>query len=146
MKLSFVLLTCLCMLTSCGQNEADNIHGSADGLNQITSRNEHSEGREEPKELSISEYVDAMSPGWNLGNSLDATDGETSWGNPSIKKELISAIKESGYNSIRVPLIWNKYIDKDNNIDRIYMNRVKEVVDWCLEEDFYVMINLHHDS
>src|SRR5699024_12847973 len=31
-------------------------------------------------------------------------------------------------------------------IDEDYLNRYEEVVNWALEEDLYVMVNLHHDS
>lgn len=46
--------------------------------------------------------------GWNLGNTLDATGGsgltqETSWGNPAVTPELIQAVKDAGFNAIRVP-------------------------------------------
>ena len=50
-------------------------------------------------------YVNAMEPGWNLGNSLDAVgEDETAWGNPRITKELIQSIAAEGYNSIRIPV------------------------------------------
>nr|WP_308721873.1 cellulase family glycosylhydrolase [Paenibacillus polysaccharolyticus] len=94
-------------------------------------------------------YVNAMEPGWNLGNSLDAVgDDETAWGNPRITKELIQSIADQGYKSIRIPVTWEAHIgDKpDYNIDAAYINRVQEVVGWALDADLYVMINLHHDS
>ena len=34
----------------------------------------------------------------------------------------------------------------DYTIDPAYMARVQEVLDWCLEEGFIVMLNMHHDS
>ena len=94
-------------------------------------------------------YVNAMEPGWNLGNSLDAVgEDETAWGNPRITKELIQSIAAEGYNSIRIPVTWEAHIGDapDYTIDSAYMNRVQEVVDWALDADLYVMINLHHDS
>ena len=55
-----------------------------------------------------------MTIGWNLGNSLEATDGtsasETMWGNPKVTKGLIDAVKAAGFNSIRIPIAWNGYI------------------------------------
>lgn len=132
----------------CGQNEASQSQQetsvSTDGI--MASETESVTQEEYKMEISITEYVDNMSPGWNLGNSLDATGGETSWGNPKITRELITAVKESGYNSIRVPVTWDMYISDDYTVSAEYIARVKEVVDWCLEEDLYVMINLHHDS
>ncbi|MEX3617594.1 cellulase family glycosylhydrolase [Paenibacillus glucanolyticus] len=94
-------------------------------------------------------YVDAMQPGWNLGNSLDSVGSdETAWGNPRITKALIDQIAAQGYKSIRIPVTWNNQIGSAPNytINASYMNRVQEVVDWALDANLYVMINVHHDS
>ncbi|GAA0390082.1 hypothetical protein Acor_46690 [Acrocarpospora corrugata] len=93
--------------------------------------------------------VAAMQPGWNLGNSLDATgSGETSWGNPQITAALLDNIRAQGFDSIRIPVTWGQYQGGAPNytISAAHMNRVKEVVDWALADGFYVMINIHHDS
>ncbi len=38
----------------------------------------------------LQSYVDAMQPGWNLGNTFDSTGpDETSWGNPRVTKEFL---------------------------------------------------------
>ncbi len=93
--------------------------------------------------------VAAMQPGWNLGNSFDATgDGETSWGNPRVTQALLRNVKAQGFKSIRIPVTWGQHQGAAPNytINPAYLNRVKEVVDWALAEDLYVMINIHHDS
>ncbi|MGM1022439.1 MAG: cellulase family glycosylhydrolase [Bacillota bacterium] len=98
---------------------------------------------------SMQSYVEAMQPGWNLGNSLDATGAdETSWGNPRITQALIQQIAAQGYKSIRIPVTWDKHIGAAPNytVDSAYMNRVDEVVRWALDANLYVMINVHHDS
>lgn len=94
-------------------------------------------------------YVDDMQPGWNLGNSLDAVGAdETAWGNPKITKELIEEIADQGYKSIRIPVTWDSHIGEAPNytIEPAYLERVEQVVDWALDEDLYVMVNVHHDS
>ncbi len=93
--------------------------------------------------------VAAMQPGWNLGNTLDATgDDETSWGNPLVTRELLSTVHDQGFNSIRIPVTWSQHqgAAPDYTIDQEYLDRVVEVVDWALAEDLYVLINVHHDS
>jgi aryl-phospho-beta-D-glucosidase BglC (GH1 family) len=95
------------------------------------------------------EYVDAMEPGWNLGNSFDAIGGETAWGNPIVSEELILAVKEQGYNSIRIPITWDGHFNKDDEnytIDENYFKRLDTVINQALNAGFYVMINMHHDS
>jgi len=91
-------------------------------------------------------YVEAMQPGWNLGNTFDATGGETSWGNPSTTKEMIEQIAASGYKSIRIPITWKHRMSADYTIEPAFLTRIQEVVDWSLDSGLYVMINLHHDT
>jgi aryl-phospho-beta-D-glucosidase BglC (GH1 family) len=99
--------------------------------------------------LTAAETVAAMQPGWNLGNSLDAVgEDETAWGNPRITPELLDAIRAEGFNSIRIPVTWSAHQDEaaPYAIDADYLARVQEVVDLALEDGFYVLINIHHDS
>ncbi|QSB16730.1 cellulase family glycosylhydrolase [Natronosporangium hydrolyticum] len=92
--------------------------------------------------------VAAMEPGWNLGNTLDAIPDETAWGNPLTSEALLQQVRSQGYNSIRLPITWSNRHGPapDYTIDPDWLDRVREIVDWSLAEDFYVMINLHHDS
>ncbi|MDG4798799.1 cellulase family glycosylhydrolase [Micromonospora sp. WMMD1082] len=94
-------------------------------------------------------YVAAMQPGWNLGNSFDAVGAdETAWGNPRVTAAQLDAIRAQGFNSIRIPVTWSNHHGPapSYTIDAAWLNRIKEVVGWALDDGFYVMINLHHDS
>lgn len=98
---------------------------------------------------SIQSYVSDMQPGWNLGNTFDATGAdETSWGNPRVTKDFIQQISKQGYKSIRIPITWDQRMGEgpDYRIDSAFMDRVEEVVNWSLDAGLYVMINVHHDS
>lgn len=92
--------------------------------------------------------VTSMHPGWNLGNTLDATGGETSWGNPTTTKGMIDAIAATGFKSIRIPVTWflRSGNAPDYLIDPTSMARVQEIAGWALENHLYVILNLHHDS
>lgn len=84
--------------------------------------------------------------GWNLGNSLEAEGTETSWGNPATTADMIKSIKGEGFNAVRIPVRWGQHCDMSTmTIDEKCLSRVKEIVDWCLAEDMYVIINTHHD-
>ncbi|HZK34387.1 MAG TPA: cellulase family glycosylhydrolase [Bacillota bacterium] len=94
----------------------------------------------------MQEYVESMQPGWNLGNTFDATGAETSWGNPLTTKELIDTIAYQGFKSIRIPVTWGHRMDDEHNINPQFLERVAEVVDWSLDAGMYVMLNMHHDT
>ncbi len=99
-----------------------------------------------------SQVVSEMGAGWNLGNTLDATGGqglssETSWGNPKTTKKMIDAVKAEGFNTVRIPVSWGKHTSGSNfTIDSAWLNRVQEVVDYCIDDDMYVILNIHHDT
>ena len=100
--------------------------------------------------------VKNMGVGWNLGNTLDAHDAsqtwtttaqhETCWGQPVTKPELMKMMKEAGFNSIRVPVTWYQEMDSEGNVNEAWMNRVKEVVDYVIDNGMYCIINVHHDT
>lgn len=102
--------------------------------------------------LNQKQMVTAMGAGWNLGNQLEAanngTPSETAWGNPTISANLIKAVKNAGFSTIRVPVSYLSKIGSDSNytIDSAWLNRVKKVVDMCIANDLYVIINMHGDG
>lgn len=92
-------------------------------------------------------FTKQMTVGINIGNTLDATGGETSWGCPKIERGLIQAIKAKGFDTIRLPVTWLSCTDDKGNFrdSRVFINRVKEVVDWIYDEGMYCIINTHHE-
>src|SRR5690606_9871900 len=42
--------------------------------------------------------------GFNFGNTLEATGGETAWGNPMITEAQMKLVKDSGFDAIRLPV------------------------------------------
>jgi endoglucanase len=86
--------------------------------------------------------------GWNMGNSLEAIGGETAWGNPKATRALIDKVKQSGFNAVRLPCSWNQYLvnSATNQIKPEWLDRVKEVVQYCVDNDMYVLLNIHWDN
>lgn len=85
--------------------------------------------------------------GLNIGNTLEATGSETGWGNPLITNDLIKAIKQNGFNAIRLPCDWNQYADQTTaKISATWLTRVKQVVQYCVDNDMYVILNIHWDG
>lgn len=88
-----------------------------------------------------------MKLGWNIGNTLEATGSETAWGNPKVTKTLIDLVKANGFNAIRIPCAWNQYANATTaQINATWLARVKEVVQYCVDNDMYVIVNIHWDG
>ena len=111
------------------------------------------ERSDEMRDISAKELVAEMTAGWNLGNTLEATSAEglaseTSWGNPKVTKELIDAVCEKGFDSIRIPITWGNHVSDapDYTIDPAWMDRVEEVVNYALDDGMYVLIDSHHEE
>lgn len=86
--------------------------------------------------------------GWNIGNTLEAIGGETAWGNPMITPELIQLVKQNGFNAIRIPCSWNQHVENaaTAKIKLSWLNRVKQVIQYCMDNDLYVVLNIHWDN
>ncbi|MBQ7422176.1 MAG: glycoside hydrolase family 5 protein [Prevotella sp.] len=110
------------------------------------------------------QIVAEMAPGWNLGNTMEASNwrtqtalwnnqgglgAETSWQSTKTTQEIIDYVKSLGFKSVRIPCAWalGHISDADNyTIDAAWMARVKEIVDYCINDGLYVVLNDHWDG
>lgn len=110
------------------------------------------EGKTDYKIITYQQLAQEMRTGWNLGNTLEATAGytnysETSWGMPMTTEDMIAGLSKSGIKTIRIPISWHNHLsDKNYTINPSWMKRVKQIVDWAIKYDMYVIINIHHDN
>ena len=82
-----------------------------------------------------------MKIGWNLGNTLEVV-----WGTPgNTTQKVIDSVKAAGFNTVRLPCAWD-YHAKNGIIDTNWMTQVKKVVDYCIKDSLYTMINIHWDK
>ncbi|MBQ7782737.1 MAG: glycoside hydrolase family 5 protein [Oscillospiraceae bacterium] len=139
------------MLTACGQNSS-----SADAPASVTvSTPEMAPIRS----ISSIELIKEMKVGWNLGNTLDSlignpngtelpSDWETAWGQPVTTKAMIDSVKAQGFNVLRVPVTWEGKFSAapDYTINADWLARVKEIVDYGIENDMFVILNMHHEE
>lgn len=109
------------------------------------------------RDISTMEVVDEMGIGINLGNTFEScgdwiddssvTNFEKAWGSPEITPEMIKGYADAGFGVLRVPVAWSNMMDLDTfDISQEYIDRVKEVVGWAIEDDMYVIMNIHWDS
>lgn len=107
--------------------------------------------------LDSFKFIAEMGAGINLGNTFDATstsapvgeanlDLETAWCGVRTTRGIVDNIKKQGYKTIRIPVSWHNHVDKDFNINTEWLNRVQEVVDYAIDNDMHVIINIHHDN
>ena len=86
-----------------------------------------------------------MHVGWNLGNTLEAICSEDAWSNPITTQTLINSVKAAGFNTIRIPCAWDCHTT-NGVIDAAWIARVKQVVDYCISNNMYVILNIHWDG
>ncbi|MCC8038415.1 MAG: glycoside hydrolase family 5 protein [Bacteroidales bacterium] len=119
--------------------------------------------------------VKNMAIGWNAGNRLECnsnlqsnmwiessnSDYETAWGQKKLSKALITMLKDAGFNTVRIPVTWyphlgitissgkwnkSSWAPSSVTIDATWLARVKEVVDYVIDNDMYCILNVHHDT
>lgn len=120
---------------------------------------------EAPSPLGFNEsamnFVKGIKVGWNLGNTLENVNPnyinqktpqeiETLTGNnPVTTQAIIDTVKAAGFNAIRMPVSWMMFVSKQGNdytINPVWITRVKEVVQYALNRNMYVIVNMHHDD
>ena len=135
------------------ESTAESTQESTAEISQNTSQST-TESAENPAPAQMhtaSEIVKQMRVGWNLGNTLDALGGtglssETAWGNPVTTKAMIDTVRAGGFNVLRVPVSWGEHLNADYNIDKAWLDRVGQVVDYGIENDMFVILNTHHEE
>jgi endoglucanase len=110
------------------------------------------------RRMSSLQLAREMAPGWNLGNTLEAHKldrpyvwgshdfFEQAWGNPRASRALFDAVRAAGFRSVRIPVAWGVYCDRDDNICPQWMARVTEVVNLARQAGLYVIVNMHWDG
>ncbi|MCH5348388.1 MAG: glycoside hydrolase family 5 protein [Oscillospiraceae bacterium] len=152
-KLSAAVLS-LCMLAGCTASSAetgtDTETETTQGNNAAVAQNN------EMRDMTTMEIVREMELGINLGNTFESCGSwinnssvknyETGWGSPVITQEMIQGYKDCGFSSLRVPVAWSNMMGDNYTINADYLARVKEVVEWALDSDLYVIMNIHWDG
>jgi hypothetical protein len=87
-----------------------------------------------------------MKIGWNLGNTLEAT-----WvprnSYSTTTQTAIDSVKKAGFNTVRLPVAWFYHSDTiTSKIDATWLAHVKKIVDYCIKDSMYVIINAHWDT
>lgn len=109
------------------------------------------------KNLTSEQLMKFMGQGWNLANTMEScaivgaesvTDYETGWGAVQTSASIIKGVKDGGFNTVRIPVAWSNMVSDDGTytISEGYLTRVEQIVNWCLQNEMYVIINIHYDG
>ncbi len=107
------------------------------------------------RSITTKQLLSQLGSGVTLGNSLCANGlgaGKTNkeyeeyYGNPAITKELIHSYKNAGFCAVRLPVSWTDHMDEKGNVDALWLDRVEEIVNYCLDFDLYCIINSQNDN
>ena len=101
-------------------------------------------------------FTEKLKCGWNLGNTFDATDDsgnadpaglESAWVGIKTSEDMIKAVHKAGFETLRLPVSWHNHVSGDDyTIDKAWLDRVQEVVDYAINDGMYVILNIHHDE
>ena len=95
---------------------------------------------------------EAMGPGWNLGNQMDAINngvsGETVWGNPKCSQATFDAVNAAGFKAVRICVTWEGHIGAAPAyiLEDKWLNRVEEIVGYAEKAGLVAIVNTHHDE
>ncbi|WP_308404289.1 cellulase family glycosylhydrolase [Streptomyces sp. ATCC 21386] len=65
-----------------------------------------------------------------------------------MTRALFQKVRSQGFKSIRLPVTWGIHqgAAPGYTVDPAWMAKVRQVVDLALDENLYVLLNMHHDS
>ena len=123
---------------------------AAGAFTGCSSKGNDKEAKKNDYTVSMADLAASLGAGWNYGNTLEANTGgtpdETVWGNPAASQEMIDAVADAGFKTVRVPVSYLSKIGDDNKVDEAWLNRVEEVVGYCYNKGLNVIINVHGDG
>ncbi len=118
-------------------------------VKQLAGKIEPSEGVTATDPYEVSKQLGL---GWNLGNQFDAhingVADETAWGNVKASQILFDKLAASGIKTVRIPVTWlGRFGDApEYKIEKAWLDRVAEVVDYAHKAGLNAIVNIHHDG
>jgi endoglucanase len=86
----------------------------------------------------------ALGRGINFGNALEAPN-EGEWG-VTLKAEYFKAIKDAGFDSVRLPVKWSAHAKADvpYTLEPNFAARVDWAIDQAIANKLNIVVNVHH--
>lgn len=155
LSLVLVMSMVVTIFSACSSNKPSTTDPNTTPTVAPTGTTDGNEGENKPSnftDISKKEITALLGTGWNLGNQLEAVTGtlpeETAWGNPVVTEDLIKLVKASGFTTIRVPVSYMGHIGDGPGytVDSEWLDRIQQVVDYCINNGLYCIINMHGDG
>ena len=102
--------------------------------------------------LTPEQVFNAMGPGWNMGNHMDAVSngvsGETIWGNAKCTQATFDNVKKAGFKAVRICTTWTGHIGEAPayRLEDKWLERVAEIVGYAEKAGLVAIVNTHHDE
>ena len=102
--------------------------------------------------LTPEQVFNAMGPGWNMGNQMDAINngvaGETIWGNAKCTQATFDNVKKAGFKAVRICTTWTGHIGEAPayRLEGKWLDRVAEIVGYAEKAGLVAIVNTHHDE
>ena len=102
--------------------------------------------------LTPQTVFDAIAPGWNMGNHMDAISNgvanETVWGNPKCTQATMDGVKAAGFKAVRICVTWEGHIGPGPayRLEENWLARVEEIVGYAEKAGLVAIVNTHHDE
>ena len=102
--------------------------------------------------LTPEQVFNAMGPGWNMGNHMDAISngvaGETIWGNAKCTQATFDNVKKAGFKAVRICTTWTGHIGEAPayRLEGKWLDRVAEIVGYAEKAGLVAIVNTHHDE
>ena len=102
--------------------------------------------------LTPKQVFEAMAPGWNMGNHMDAISNgiasETVWGNPKCTQSTFNGVKAAGFKAVRICTTWTGHIGEapGYRLEEKWLARVEEIVGYAEKAGLVAIVNTHHDE
>lgn len=80
----------------------------------------------------------------NIGNALEAPK-DIPW-DVEMKSEYFDVIKEAGFDSVRLPVRFSDYANRDfyYTLDEEFMKKIDSYINYALNDDLVIILDLHH--
>ena len=102
--------------------------------------------------LTPEQVFNAMGPGWNMGNHMDAINngvaGETIWGNAKCTQATFDNVKKAGFKAVRICTTWTGHIGEAPayRLEDKWLERVADIVGYAEKAGLVAIVNTHHDE